>query len=401
MVVGCAVALVLVACGDDVSVDGSGSGNAAADGGAGGTASVGGAGGQTTVSSTAATGGQGGARLPAQSCPPSQYAVDVDADGMLICAPFNGDVMTALETSCAFYAGWRDQCSGCTAGPSKVGRVTPASCENLTGADNTCTTATLGASAVSLFGLNTDGDVDGNDMFYAGWFCPFRGEAIESGPCADGEHAVEATPGRVACIPSDRLIAQYVRDHCAVYWGWRDQCDGCPQPPSKWGVQRGVNCTIGAGSDNSCAAPFVDQQWVPMVGINTDGDVDNNDSFYIGLHCGDGDTAEQSADRRCPFGTLVRGINEDGTLSCHSPSVDIAPAIRDGCDLFFGYRDECSGCTDPPEKWGSTSTGSCDAALASTCALHQLDGDMVQLLAINTDGDVDGNDKLYVGLSCN
>jgi hypothetical protein len=252
---------------------------------------------------------------------------------------------------------------------------------------------------LALFGLNTDGDVDGNDMFYAGWHCPPAGETPHAGPCGPDAHAVAASLHGVACLPAERMVAEYVRDHCSLYLGWRDGCSSCPDPPSKWGKQRGHDCQV-SGSDSVCGAPFVGARWVTMVGINTDGDVDDNDRFFVGLHCSEGSVDEVSAPDRCPFGTLLIGINDDGTLRCASPSPDIAPAVIDACRLVFGYRDSCNGCTDPPVKWGSTGTNDCQPTQSSSCAAHMLDGVSVNLLSLVSDGDVDGNDKFYVGLTC-
>jgi hypothetical protein len=49
--------------------------------------------------------------------------------------------------------------------------VSAASCEAGAGSDSGCVTATLGNQSLALIGLNTDGDVDGNDMFHLGWRC--------------------------------------------------------------------------------------------------------------------------------------------------------------------------------------------------------------------------------------
>lgn len=365
-------------------------------GGAGATGGEGGAGAGVSA------GGAGGAvGLIPQACPVDTYAVDIDDDGMLGCAPLDVDVASAVENNCSFYFGWRDGCSGCTSGPAKAGRVDGSSCENLAGADNTCSEATLGAVTLPVFGLNTDGDVDGNDMFYLGWYCREAGETGLAGPCEAGEHAVRVTTdGFVECVPSERIVADYVRESCSVYFGWRDGCNGCANPPSKWGVQGGLSCEIGAGADNFCGAPFVGEQWVPQIGINTDGDVDDNDTFFVGVSCDAGVADEVVATDRCPFGTLLVGIDEGGGFRCASPSPAIAPVVQDDCAIYFGYRDGCGACASPPVKWGRATTASCDAAAGSTCGAHDLGGTTVNLLGIRTDGDVDGNDKLYVGLSC-
>lgn len=369
----------------------------------------------TTGSGGSAAGGAGGAggavtsgaggeapRLVPQRCPDDTFAVGLDGDGMLTCAPLDVDVAAGVRSGCELYAGWRDGCNGCTAGPSKVGRTGGHACQNVAGADNTCIDATLGAETVSLFGLNTDGDVDNNDMFYLGWHCALAGETALAGPCEAGEHAVRVTvDGSVACMPTARLVADYVREHCSVFWGWRDGCSGCASPPSKWSRQRGVDCEVGAGADSVCGTPFVDGQWVTLAGVNTDGDVDDNDTFFVGLSCERGDATELASEDGCPFGTLLVGIDEDEAHVCASPSAAIAPGVRDGCRLQFGYRDGCGGCTTPPVKWGSVGTGSCQVGQGATCGDHDLGGTTVSLLGVRTDGDVDDNDKFYFGLTCN
>jgi hypothetical protein len=350
---------------------------------------------------SAGGGGEGGASFIPQSCPDGTYAVSYGDDGMLGCGPLDGDVAAAVDAGCSVYLGWRDGCSGCSSGPAKVGRVAGAACENLSGADNTCTQPTLGGDTVPMYGLNTDGDVDGNDMFYLGWYCPPTGETALFGPCEAGEHMVGVTPeGVVDCMPVSRVVADYVREHCSAYFGWRDNCNGCPDPPSKWGVQRGATCDIGAGVDNACGAELIDGQWVPQVGINTDGDVDDNDTFFVGLHCESGAADTVAVERSCPFGMFVTGFAEDGTIVCTSPDLDISPVVRDSCKLYWGYRDGCGGCTSAPDKWGATTTALCTPGQSASCVTHDLGGTMVNLVGIRTDGDVDGNDKFYVGLSC-
>ncbi|MEZ4445177.1 MAG: hypothetical protein R3B72_39255 [Polyangiaceae bacterium] len=383
------------ACGSTTEQPVGGGDAVGGDGGSGGEAGAGGA-----PSPPPPTGGD--PRLPEQACADGSFATAIDADGMLACAPLEIDVPSAVEQGCSLYFGWRDGCSGCSAGPSKVGRVDGSSCANVAGGDDTCLDpAMLGSASLPLFGLNTDGDVDNNDMFYAGIHCPASGETGLVGPCEPGEHAVLVdTTGAIECMPTAAAVVAYVRAHCDIYLGWRDGCNGCPDPPSKWGRQRGISCEDGAGADNSCGVPFVDSQWVPLVGINTDGDVDDNDTFYLGLACDDLPSEEVVADQRCPFGTLLVGIDDQGRLRCVAPNDQIAPVVRNDCQLAFGYRDGCNGCTDPPSKWGLTSSTTCTPGVATTCATHVLGAASVELLAFRTDGDVDGNDKFYAGFTC-
>ena len=80
----------------------------------------------------------------------------------------------------------------------------------------------------------------------------------------------------------------------------------------------------------------------------------------------------------------------------------IAETLREGCYVYFGWRDSCNGCTDDPSKWGRVNTVSCENGVgnANTCAATPINGTTVQLFGLNTDGDVGGDDKLYVGLRC-
>ena len=49
--------------------------------------------------------------------------------------------------------------------------MSPTTCANGAGADNTCTTQTLGSTSLPMFGLNFDGDVDNNDLLNLGLHC--------------------------------------------------------------------------------------------------------------------------------------------------------------------------------------------------------------------------------------
>lgn len=102
-----------------------------------------------------------------QSCPAGSYVRGIDATGNIVCA----GLAEYVNQSCFFYLGWRDACDGCTTAPSKWGRTSANACENGLGVDNTCQSPTLGAEAVTLFGLNFDGTVDGNDKLYVGLKC--------------------------------------------------------------------------------------------------------------------------------------------------------------------------------------------------------------------------------------
>ncbi len=387
-----ASAWLLLACGESVS---------AGEGPTTGSTTSAGGGGSTT-SSTTDSGGGGGEALEPQSCPPGQFAVGFDGDGALECEALDDRVAEAVSQGCSVYFGWRDSCDGCADPPHKWGRVDGISCDNGAGSDSTCIAPELDGNEVQLFGLNTDGDVNGDDKFHLGLFCPTGPQTPTAGPCEDGEFVASVREGFVECIPARNVILEYVRERCAIYLGWRDSCNGCADPPAKWGrVQQGA-CQDGAGEDNSCATPFLGGQWVRMFGMNTNGDVNGDDKFYLGLSCDDAEPAEGEADGACPPGRLLVGINADGSIQCANAEPQVQPIVRSSCLLYGGWRDSCNGCSDPPSKWGRAGHQSCEvgAGEACTCTTATLGGRNVELLGLNTDGDVNGDDKLYLGWQC-
>ena len=111
-----------------------------------------------------------------------------------------------------------------------------------------------------------------------------------------------------------------------MYYGWRDSCDGCMFTPTKWGSS-GVSCTSGGNTtDNSCTMPTLGGQVVSLYGLNTDGDVNDDDKFYVGLYCEDAPTGGGTAIGECPAGEFVTGIQADGTLECGSFATVRKPA---------------------------------------------------------------------------
>jgi hypothetical protein len=338
----------------------------------------------------------------ASSCPQDQFATGFDESGALTCAPIDAAALAAVNDHCSLYLGWRDDCNGCTSPPAKWGAVSGSDCANGAGAANTCVGATLDGADVELFGLNTDGDVDGNDKLYLGWHCVPPVEENQNGPCPEGTFLWAVAPAGVECVTARDIIADYARSHCTLYAGTRDSCDGCTTPPAKWGRVSGTDCMNGAGADNTCTTPTLGDQTVETFGLNTDGDVNDDDKFYLGFQCGGAEKLEEEVDRSCPVGQLVVAVGSDGRVNCESPLVAAEAAIQTGCQLYLGWRDSCNGCTSPPAKWGRVSHADCasGAGANGTCAPADLGGVSVPLFGLNTDGDVDGNDKFYVGLRC-
>ncbi len=76
----------------------------------------------------------------------------------------------------------------------------------------------------------------------------------------------------------DARIRSWVRGHCRVQLGWRDSCHDCNNGPSKRvTVQANGTCIGGVGTNTGCRGVWG--------GVNTDGDVGNDDVFYVHLVC--------------------------------------------------------------------------------------------------------------------
>src|SRR5690242_20591040 len=64
-----------------------------------------------------------------------------------------------------------------------------------------------------------------------------------------------SSSGQLTCTTVDSLTRQAISDHCSVYLGWRDSCDGCTTPPAKWGRVSSTTCSPGVGVNNTCTMP--------------------------------------------------------------------------------------------------------------------------------------------------
>jgi hypothetical protein len=82
------------------------------------------------------------------------------------------------------------------------------------------------------------------------------------------------------------VVAAYVGAHCTLFFGWHDSCDACSQPPTKWGSVSTGTCANGAGADDTCTEFTLGAAAVQMFGISPDGNVNADDTLYIGLRCG-------------------------------------------------------------------------------------------------------------------
>ncbi len=204
------------------------------------------------------------------------------------CAPIADAVVTYVRTHCSIYLGWQDSCDACTLPPTRWGYASDTTCVNGAGATNTCLSTTLGGETVNLFGLNTGGDVDGNDKFHLGLACapPTTQPGSAPNECPAGQFVAGTNvDGSLDCTDPSAAVASYIDSKCALFFGWRDSCNACTMGPSKWGRARTGDCINGAGVDNSCSVMTLGGTAVQLFGLNTDGDVNGDDTFYVALRC--------------------------------------------------------------------------------------------------------------------
>jgi hypothetical protein len=339
-------------------------------------------------------GGTGGGTLTG-SCAPGEFAVGVN-NGALVCTPLGSIVRDWVNQNCFVYYGWRDDCNACQSDPAEWGRTSDALCENGVGTQNVCVTPSLGGQSVRLYGLNPEGDMDGNDKLYIGIRCnvPAAGAA---GQCPPGEFVTSAAGSALTCAPIDAAAQAVVNADCSLYAGISDNCDGCLAPPAKWGRVNESSCQNGIGLNNTCTAPTLGPDIVRLFGLNADGDVNDDDQLYLGLHCAGSGSAVTG---QCPPGQLMNGFGS--AAECAPIDLPLQEYVSTSCFLYHGWIDNCDGCTSPPLKWGRVNDSSCQngAGADNTCSTHLLNGNIVRLFGLNTDGDVNDDDKLYYGFQC-
>ncbi|NUO48713.1 MAG: hypothetical protein HOV80_07645 [Polyangiaceae bacterium] len=220
--------------------------------------------------------------------------------------------------------------------------------------------------------------------------------------CMPGTFATGVTPeGKLVCATIDGATVDAVNASCTIYAGWKDNCAGCDDPPTKWGSVSATSCVLGAGAGDTCQTPMLDGSAIQLFGLNTDGVVNNDDKFYYGMSCAPGSST--TAPGPCGPNEFLQGY--DGVIAtCVPASGAIMSFVTDQCSLYFGERDGCNAsCTSAPERWGKVGSNSCDIGTGApnTCTTTMLDGVEVQLLGVNTTGNpVDGDNKFYVALDC-
>ena len=326
-----------------------------------------------------------------------------DAGGSIQCTTLNSVARDTVNQSCWAYLGWLDSCNGCTTDPTKWGRADHDQCYVGAGSNCTCQTPTLGGQAVNLFGLNTDGTVGDDDKFHATLHCDALTATTSSSAtaCPSGQFVSGSTSGTLSCSTMDAAVTNYVRQSCNLYLGWHDACNGCTTVPTKWGAAGDSGCINSGGTNDTCT---IDATGVLHIfGLNTDGTVDDDDTFYMGLHCAGATTTGGTATGSCPAGQFVTKVNRDGTVVCAGAASFVQTYVRSGCNLYFGWLDNCNGCTSAPSKWGKTNDTSCTngAGTDDTCTTQTLGTQTVNLLGVNLDGVANDDDKFYTGLECN
>lgn len=220
-------------------------------------------------------------------CDSNELAID-HANGVLGCGTAFAGILDALRSHCRISVGARDNCDGCNTPPLQWGQASTLQCNAGSAGATTCSMATLGAETMNILGVDFEGDVDGNDMLYVGLGCtkPTTAPAQNVTTCPSGQYATGITAdGKVDCAPVDALAIAYFEDHCRVYLGTRDSCNGCLGVPDKWGSTNATTCQNGVGLDSTCLQTTLGADMVRLFGLNFDGDVNGDDTIYIGLRC--------------------------------------------------------------------------------------------------------------------
>ncbi len=340
-------------------------------------------------------------RSVTSSCPPGQFATDVSATGLVSCTAVDLPIRSAIDDHCSVYLGWRDSCDGCTTPPTNLGSSGTV-CDPGVGA-NTCTTPTLAGTPTSLFGLDLSGGVNNDDKFYGSLHCSAAPPVSGLAPCGAGQVVVGRTGSSWTCASPADAVVDYVSNNCALYLGWQDACDGCTTDPVKWGRAGDGSCLNGAGADNTCGTAVLGTETINLFGLNTDGTVNDDDKFHVGLDCVAPSPMTTTSTTTCDPGQFVVGTEPDGGFRCESIASRVADYFDTHCTLTFGWQDHCDGCLSPPTKFGSVRVGTCTLGTGDndTCGTFTLGGQSVDLFGLNTDGTVDDDDTLYVGFHCN
>ena len=105
------------------------------------------------------------------------------------------------------------------------------------------------------------------------------------GPCSGDQRVVAVDGDDVTCASASANALDYVRQNCSLYLGWRDSCDGCTLAPAKWGFANSTACNVGPGLGTTCVPTILGADTVPLLGLDLDGDGNDDDKYYVGMRC--------------------------------------------------------------------------------------------------------------------
>lgn len=346
---------------------------------------------------------EGEGSLNPSACPEGEVALGYDGEE-LICASLEEASRAAMNDNCQIYFGHRDNCDDCADPPDKSG-YSGGSCSLINGNNSGCIDVILGGYELPMIGIDLTGDVNDDDKFYFGFDCaPVDPLTTDAQMCPAGYFVVGIDDeGEPTCSNLASVVSEWGRESCGVYFGWRDSCPECSETPAKWVYADASDCSSGAGDNNVCVGINVDGRVVNLAGLNTDGDVNTDDSFYLSVGCVESEpSSNEGVAGDCPAGEFVTAIAMDGSVTCTAADALISDYVQGGCYSYFGTRDQCSDCTDPPERWAASASGECgESSQNALCAPHELGMAPTQFMSVVTPrGNVGGDDKFYVGYSC-
>ncbi len=341
----------------------------------------------------------------------SEHEAFVCPDGGVIAELFAGEagcaalaprIVEAANEHCALGFGWLNECADCDDPPQKVG-VVGGRCEVLAGDHSECATqflAGVGAPGeLELLGINTDGDVGPDDRLFAGFGCAAIEELTEGGTrCPEGMVAVGVDPlTGLRCSPIDLAVANWASEHCLATLAWAE-CENCAVSPT---LSVGANA---AGCTNTSHCPTIETGGgsFSLGALHPGHSIDGNDTFYLSLACDEAVSESEAVQgTMCPEGSFVHGWDERGALICGRPFQQFSNTMRERCSAYLGWRDSCNDCVAPPSRWaGVTATGCSGSTPGARCMLHEVDGAELWMASVGMSGNVDGDDKFYVGFQC-
>ena len=78
--------------------------------------------------------------------------------------------------------------------------------------------------------------------------------------------------------------------------------------------------------------------------------------------------------KMCPTGQLAVEVGSDGSVRCAAPDAEIKTTIDASCGIYYGWRDNCDGCTTPPTKFGRAGAACTQSGTDTTCTMPSLLG---------------------------